>query len=211
MSTATLNPPMTRKPKPGDNPTPAGRVVLLDRIVLTASWARQNHRRHAPRRAPQLALPRPRPRDRSPPPAHRPPDLRRARRTHFRHLESLVLASLLGQRRAVLALGGGAPEELGNRLLLEQTPHTVVVYLSAPFDTLIARCSVQATDPAAAARPKPRRPQPRRAPLPPPPSPLRAHRRPHHPHRRTHPRPDCRRGPHRHPPAQHPPLTTTQA
>jgi shikimate kinase len=73
--------------------------------------------------------------------------------SHFRHLESATLASLLGQRRVVLALGGGAPEELGNRLLLEQTPHTAVVYLSAPFDTLIARCAAQATDPAATARP----------------------------------------------------------
>jgi len=72
---------------------------------------------------------------------------------HFRHLESATLASLLGQRRVVVALGGGAPEELGNRLLLEQTPHTAVVYLAAPFNTLIARCDLQATDPAATARP----------------------------------------------------------
>jgi shikimate kinase len=72
---------------------------------------------------------------------------------HFRHLESAALASLLGQRRVVVALGGGAPEELGNRLLLEQTPHTAVVYLSASFDTHVARCAVQATDPSATARP----------------------------------------------------------
>ena len=72
---------------------------------------------------------------------------------HFRHLESLTLASLLGLRRAVIALGGGAPEELGNRLLLEQTPHTAVVYLSANFDTLAARCAAQAADPSATARP----------------------------------------------------------
>jgi shikimate kinase len=72
---------------------------------------------------------------------------------HFRHLESLTLASLLGERRVIIALGGGAPEELGNRLLLEQTPHTAVVYLSASFDTLVARCTAQATDPSATARP----------------------------------------------------------
>jgi shikimate kinase len=72
---------------------------------------------------------------------------------HFRHLESATLASLLGLRNVVLALGGGAPEELGNRLLLEQTPHTAVVYLSASFDTLVARCSAQAADPASTARP----------------------------------------------------------
>jgi shikimate kinase len=50
----------------------------------------------------------------------------------------------------VLALGGGAPEELGNRLLLEQTPRTAVVYLAAPFEALVARCLQQ---PGAAARP----------------------------------------------------------
>ena len=72
---------------------------------------------------------------------------------HFRHLESATLASLLGQRNVVLALGGGAPEELGNRLLLEQTPHTAVVYLAAPFDTLVDRCTAQAADPTATARP----------------------------------------------------------
>ncbi|QMV19519.1 AAA family ATPase [Granulicella sp. 5B5] len=58
----------------------------------------------------------------------------------FRRLESAALASLLGQRRLVLALGGGAPEVLGNRLLLEQTPRTAVVYLQAPLETLVERC-----------------------------------------------------------------------
>jgi shikimate kinase len=72
---------------------------------------------------------------------------------HFRRLESAALASLLGQRNLVLALGGGAPEELGNRLLLEQTPHTAVVYLSASFETLVARCTAQAADSTATARP----------------------------------------------------------
>jgi shikimate kinase len=72
---------------------------------------------------------------------------------HFRRLEAATLASLLGQRHIVIALGGGAPEELGNRLLLEQTPHTAVVYLSASFDTLVARCTQQAADPTATARP----------------------------------------------------------
>jgi shikimate kinase len=72
---------------------------------------------------------------------------------HFRRLESATLASLLGQRHIVLALGGGAPEELGNRLLLEQTPNTAVVYLSASFDTLAARCAQQSTDPTSTPRP----------------------------------------------------------
>jgi shikimate kinase len=69
---------------------------------------------------------------------------------HFRKLESAALAALLGRRRIVLALGGGAPEELGNRLLLEQTPRTAVVYLAAPFQALVNRCLEQ---PGAAERP----------------------------------------------------------
>jgi len=44
-------------------------------------------------------------------------------------------------------------EELGNRLLLEQTPRTKVIYLAASFDTLVSRCAAQAADPSAAARP----------------------------------------------------------
>jgi shikimate kinase len=64
---------------------------------------------------------------------------------HFRRLETAALASLLGQKRAVIALGGGAPEDLGNQLLLEQTPRTAVVYLSANFETLVSRCQTDAT------------------------------------------------------------------
>jgi shikimate kinase len=72
---------------------------------------------------------------------------------YFRRLETSTLVSLLGQHHVVLALGGGAPEELGNRLLLEQTPHTAVIYLSAPFQTLAERCTQQAADASATARP----------------------------------------------------------
>jgi shikimate kinase len=148
MSTAALD--MPTKPKPATNSTPAGRAVprpdTLDRIVLTGfmgsgkttagalladrlGWRfldldheiESRHQRSVPDIFAEYG------------------------EAHFRHLESATLASLLGQRRAVIALGGGAPEELGNRLLLEQTPHTAVVYLSANFDTLIARCADQAT------------------------------------------------------------------
>lgn len=72
---------------------------------------------------------------------------------HFRRQETAALASLLGQHHVVIALGGGAPEELGNRLLLEQTPRTAVVYLTGSLDTLLARCRQQAADPTATARP----------------------------------------------------------
>jgi shikimate kinase len=62
---------------------------------------------------------------------------------HFRRLESSALASALGQRNIVLALGGGTPEILTNRLLLEQTPATATVFLDAPFPTLFDRCVLQ--------------------------------------------------------------------
>lgn len=77
---------------------------------------------------------------------------------HFRRLESSALASALAQPYTVLALGGGTPEILTNRLLLEQTPGTVTVFLNAPFPVLFDRCVLQEisrpvlADPAAAQR-----------------------------------------------------------
>ncbi len=65
---------------------------------------------------------------------------------HFRQLESSALAVALGQTRIVLALGGGTPEFLTNRLLLEQTPGTLAVFLHAPFETVYDRCLLQQID-----------------------------------------------------------------
>ncbi|HEY4354547.1 MAG TPA: shikimate kinase [Acidobacteriaceae bacterium] len=73
--------------------------------------------------------------------------------THFRKQEAAALASILGRKHVVIALGGGAPETLGNRLLLEQTPATAVVFLEAPFAVLLGRCEEQAAQPDATARP----------------------------------------------------------
>lgn len=64
----------------------------------------------------------------------------------FRRLESTALASTLRRPSTVLALGGGAPETLTNRLLLEQTPGTVVLFLDAPFPVLFDRCMLQNVD-----------------------------------------------------------------
>jgi shikimate kinase len=75
---------------------------------------------------------------------------------HFRRLESTALASALGRTETILALGGGTPEGLTNRLLLEQTPGTFTIFLDAPFPTLFDRCMLQdiarpvLEDPAAA-------------------------------------------------------------
>ena len=65
---------------------------------------------------------------------------------HFRRLESTALASALGRANVVLALGGGTPEDLTNRLLIEQTPSTMAVFLDAPFSTLFDRCMLQEID-----------------------------------------------------------------
>jgi shikimate kinase len=67
--------------------------------------------------------------------------------SRFRQLESAALASALGRSNVVLALGGGAPEVLTNRLLLEQTPATSIIFLDAPFPTLFDRCMMQALNP----------------------------------------------------------------
>ena len=61
----------------------------------------------------------------------------------FRRLESTALASALGRCNTVLALGGGTPEGLTNRLLLEQTPATLTIFLDAPFPVLFDRCMMQ--------------------------------------------------------------------
>ncbi|HMH15968.1 MAG TPA: shikimate kinase [Edaphobacter sp.] len=74
----------------------------------------------------------------------------------FRRLESTALVSALARSNTILALGGGTPEDLTNRLLLEQTPGTFTIFLDAPFPTLFDRCMLQdisrpvLEDPAAA-------------------------------------------------------------
>jgi shikimate kinase len=62
---------------------------------------------------------------------------------HFRRLESSALANALARTSTVIALGGGTPEQLTNRLMLEQTPGTVVIFLDAPFEILFDRCMLQ--------------------------------------------------------------------
>ena len=62
---------------------------------------------------------------------------------HFRRLESSALANALRRSKTILALGGGVPEQITNRLLLEQTPGTAIVFLDAPFPILFDRCMLQ--------------------------------------------------------------------
>jgi shikimate kinase len=76
----------------------------------------------------------------------------------FRQLESSALASALGRGNLVLALGGGAPEVLTNRLLLEQTPATSTIFLDAPFPALFDRCMIQALNSGTPVTPEQARP-----------------------------------------------------
>jgi shikimate kinase len=71
---------------------------------------------------------------------------KRSGEPHFRRLESTALASALGRSKIVLALGGGTPEDLTNRLLIEQTPATLAIFLDAPFSVLFDRCMLQQID-----------------------------------------------------------------
>jgi shikimate kinase len=77
---------------------------------------------------------------------------------HFRQLESNALASALGRGNLILALGGGTPEVLTNRLLLEQTPATSTIFLNAPFPALFDRCMMQALNLGTPADPAQARP-----------------------------------------------------
>lgn len=62
---------------------------------------------------------------------------------HFRKLEHAALASALKSERVVLALGGGAMETEANRHLLYEDQRTLLLYLAAPLEVLIARCEQQ--------------------------------------------------------------------
>ncbi len=72
---------------------------------------------------------------------------------HFRRLESSALASALAATSTVIALGGGTPEVHTNRLLLEQTPGTIILFLDAPFPVLFDRCMIQALQSTTTQRP----------------------------------------------------------
>jgi shikimate kinase len=71
----------------------------------------------------------------------------------FRRLESAALASTLALTDTVIALGGGTPEVHTNRLLIEQTPGTLTIFLDAPFPVLFDRCVLQALNPGTTDRP----------------------------------------------------------
>ena len=73
--------------------------------------------------------------------------------TAFRKLESDTLAFALEQSSTIIALGGAAIDAPANQLLLAQSAHTLVVFLDAPFPTLIERCLMQERNGPAPYRP----------------------------------------------------------
>lgn len=72
---------------------------------------------------------------------------------HFRKLEQNALANILKLERVVLALGGGAIETEANRQLLHEDQGTLLLYLAAPLEVLIARCEQQQLERKAVRRP----------------------------------------------------------
>lgn len=71
----------------------------------------------------------------------------------FRELEAELLGSLLSRDRLVLALGGGAPEFTAVASQLRAASATQIVYLAAPFVTLVDRCRLQSAAVDAVPRP----------------------------------------------------------
>jgi shikimate kinase len=61
----------------------------------------------------------------------------------FREFEADVLASCLVRKFAVIATGGAAIDLSRNRQTLADNAQSLVVFLDAPFDTLIERCLLE--------------------------------------------------------------------
>jgi shikimate kinase len=71
----------------------------------------------------------------------------------FRQIEHRAMSQALDRDQVVIALGGGAVELDDSRALLASSPDTLVIYLEAPLDVLIARCSRQLEQPDSVRRP----------------------------------------------------------
>jgi shikimate kinase len=65
----------------------------------------------------------------------------------FRELEAAVIRANVTRNRLILALGGGALERTQTRDLLASLPHSLLIFLDAPLDVLVSRCSGQANAP----------------------------------------------------------------
>jgi len=65
----------------------------------------------------------------------------------FRDLEAAAIRESLTRDHLVLALGGGALERPQTRALLASFPDAVLIFLDAPLDLLVSRCSGQPNAP----------------------------------------------------------------
>jgi shikimate kinase len=63
--------------------------------------------------------------------------------TAFRELECATLGSCLMRPSAIVAPGGAAIDLARNREALASSPDTLIVFLDAPFATLIGRCLLE--------------------------------------------------------------------
>jgi shikimate kinase len=63
--------------------------------------------------------------------------------TAFRQLESDALAFSLARSETIVAVGGAAIDMERNQGLLRNSPDSLLVFLDAPFETLIERCLQQ--------------------------------------------------------------------
>jgi shikimate kinase len=61
--------------------------------------------------------------------------------SHFRQLEAEAILKLTERASLVLALGGGAIEAESTRSILSRASGTFIIFLDAPLDVMIARCS----------------------------------------------------------------------
>jgi len=65
----------------------------------------------------------------------------------FRELEAEAVRNACAEPQLVLALGGGAIETAPTRDFLASLTDTLIVFLQAPLDTMIARCAEHAGGP----------------------------------------------------------------
>jgi shikimate kinase len=67
--------------------------------------------------------------------------------TSFRELEASAVRDACRQEHLVLALGGGALEKAATREYLASLPDTLIVFLEAPLETMMARCAAHEEGP----------------------------------------------------------------
>jgi len=67
--------------------------------------------------------------------------------TAFRDEEGAAIRELARSERVVIGLGGGSLEMEATREFLAAMPRTLIVFLEAPLETLLARCASQQDGP----------------------------------------------------------------